>query len=388
MQNVPPIAWLGLFAYIGALLAVETAVSPRRFHVVGLREAELLAIFWFAAAALAGFVIVGWLGPSRGIEYATAYVKSLDIGHVFAFALILGAFGVPRRAERRALFWGVPLALAVRLVLIVAGTALVAGQQWVLYAFGAFLLASGIHVVATRDEPDDDPLHHPAVRLAQRVVPISATYDGDRFLTRYRGALVATPLALVLIANEVTDLLLSVDSLPGLIVLSPEPFVVFAANALATIALRALYFVAADLRGRVRYWRIGLAATLLYVGGKLLLTGVVKIDPLVSLAVVSGIFAITVVASWLALVRERGSDGRGSRGHAGAEPLVDARDGEDRRTDQDGKEEVRERERHAREDRVEDRQVHERELQRDHGPDAGEDRPVAQETDGEHGVPE
>ena len=299
METVPLVAWLGLVFYIAALLAVESLVSPRRFHVVGLREAELLGLLWFGAAVVAGLAVVGWLGPASGIEYATAYAKSFDIGHVFAFALIMGAFAVPRGAERRALFWGVPVALAIRLAVILAGTALVADQEWVLYLFGVFLVASGIHVAASHDVPDDDPLRHPAVRLAQRVLPISGTYQGDRFVARVGGALVFTPLVLVLVSIEVTDLLFSADSLAGLLALSPEPFVIFSANALATIGLRALYFVAADLRDRVRYWRIGLAATLLYVGVKLLLGGVVKIDPLVSLAIISGILGLTLVASRL-----------------------------------------------------------------------------------------
>ena len=380
---MPLVAWFGLLSYIAALLAVESLVSPRRFHVVGLREAELLGLLWFGAAVVAGLAVAGWLGPASGIEYATAYAKSLDIGHIFAFALIMGAFAVPRGAERRALFWGVPVALAIRLAVILAGTALVADQEWVLYLFGVFLVASGIHVAASHDVPDDDPLRHPAVRLARRVLPISGTYQGDRFVARVGGALVFTPLVLVLVSIEVTDLLFSADSLAGLLALSPEPFVIFSANALATIGLRALYFVAADLRNRVRYWRIGLAATLLYVGVKLLLGGVVKIDPLVSLAIISGILGLTILVSWLATLRERRSSGG-----AGSEPLVDGGDRQDGRSDQHGEQQVRDRQGNTPEDGIEDGQIDERQLQQEDGADPGEDRRVAQEADGQHRVPE
>ena len=302
MTAVPFAAWAAFFALLGVLLLVELAVFPRAPHVVRLREAEALAALWVGAAVVVGLAVAAWLGTDAGLKYGTAYLKSLDVGHIFVFAIIFEAFAVPREDQRRVLFWGILVAIPARFVLILAGTAIVASYGWAVPLFGVFLIATAIRFARVPDIHES--ARHDAVVISRRLTNLvrhmpSVGLQSDRFVARVDGRWVITPLLLALVAIEVADLFFSVDSLPGLYAVSSEPFILFTSNILATIALRALYFVADDFRDRYRFWREGLVITLVFVGIKMILDGVLYVDPLVSLAVVAGIVGVTLVASWL-----------------------------------------------------------------------------------------
>ena len=187
----------------------------------------------------------------------------------------------------------------MRLVMIVAGAALIEAYQWILYVFGAFLILTGIRMGLSHGKPEKDPSQNPVVRFARRRLPFSDTYDGQKFFTRVNAKRVATPLLLVLISVEITDLIFAVDSIPAIFAVTRDPFIVYTSNAFAILGLRALYFLLADLKNRFRYLKLGLAVILVFVGVKLTVVNLgVKIDPILSLVVVMAILAISIYASW------------------------------------------------------------------------------------------
>jgi tellurite resistance protein TerC len=300
--TIEPVYWIAFLAFIGFLLFLDLFVFHRNAHVVKVREAALFSAFWIALGVGFGVLVFLWLGSDKGVEYFTGYLieKSLSVDNVFVFALIFGAFAVPAQYQHRVLFWGVVGALAMRLVMIVAGAALIEAYQWVLYLFGAFLILTGIRMGLSHGKPEKDPSQNPVVRFARRRLPFSDTYDGQRFVTRVNAKRVATPLLLVLIAVEITDLIFAVDSIPAIFAITTDPFIVYTSNAFAILGLRALYFLLADLKNRFRYLKLGLAVILVFVGVKLTVVNLgIKIDPLVSLVVVGSILATAIVASWL-----------------------------------------------------------------------------------------
>ena len=299
--TIEPIYWIAFLAFIGFLLFLDLFVFHRNAHVVKVREAAIFSAFWIALGVGFGVLVFFWLGSDKSVEYFTGYLieKSLSVDNVFVFALIFGAFAVPAQYQHRVLFWGVVGALAMRLVMIVAGAALIEAYQWVLYVFGAFLILTGIRMGLSHGKPEKDPSQNPVVRFARRRLPFSDTYDGQRFFTRVNAKRVATPLLLVLISVEITDLIFAVDSIPAIFAVTRDPFIVYTSNAFAILGLRALYFLLADLKNRFRYLKLGLAVILVFVGVKLTVVNLgVKIDPILSLVVVGTILATAIVASW------------------------------------------------------------------------------------------
>jgi len=300
--TIEPIYWIAFLAFIAFLLFLDLFVFHRNAHVVKVREAAIFSAFWIALGVGFGVVVFVWLGSTKGVEYFTGYLieKSLSVDNVFVFALVFGAFAVPAQYQHRVLFWGVVGALAMRLVMIVAGAALIEAYQWILYVFGAFLVLTGIRMGLSHGRPEKDPSQNAVVRFARRRLPLSDTYDGQRFFTRVNAKRVATPLLLVLVSVEITDLVFAVDSIPAIFAVTRDPFIVYTSNAFAILGLRALYFLLADLKNRFRYLKLGLAAILVFVGAKLTVVNLgVKIDPLLSLIVVGSILAAAIVASWL-----------------------------------------------------------------------------------------
>ncbi|MEP7378396.1 MAG: TerC family protein [Chloroflexota bacterium] len=295
------IYWIAFLAFIGFLLFLDLFVFHRNAHVVPVREAALFSAFWIGLGIAFGILVVAWLGVDKGLEYYTGYLieKSLSVDNVFVFALVFGAFAVPAQYQHRVLFWGVVGALAMRLVMIVAGAALIEAYQWILYLFGAFLIFTGIRMGLSHGKPEKDPSQNPVIRFARRHLPFSDDYDGQRFFTRVNAKRIATPLLLVLIAVEITDLIFAVDSIPAIFAVTRDPFIVYTSNAFAILGLRALYFLLADLKNRFRYLKLGLAVILVYVGIKLTVVNLgIKIDPILSLVVVVTILGVSIAASW------------------------------------------------------------------------------------------
>ena len=296
------IYWIAFLAFIAFLLFLDLFVFHRNAHVVKIREAAIFSAFWVALGVGFGVFVFFWLGSTKGVEYFTGYLieKSLSVDNVFVFALIFGAFAVPAQYQHRVLFWGVVGALAMRLVMIVAGSALIETYQWILYVFGAFLIFTGVRMALSHGKPEKDPSQNTVVRFARTHFPFSDTYDGQRFFTQVNAKRVATPLLLVLISVEVTDLIFAVDSIPAIFAITTDPFIVYTSNAFAILGLRALYFLLADLKDRFRYLKLGLAVILVFVGVKLTVINLgIKIDPILSLVVVTGILTVAILASWL-----------------------------------------------------------------------------------------
>jgi tellurite resistance protein TerC len=296
---VPFWAWAAVVAAVLSMLAVDL-VAHRRAHVVGVREAAAWSAVWVALGLAFGGVVWWAYGSASAGEYYSGYLieKALAVDNIFVFAVLFAAFAVPREYQHRVLFLGVLGALVFRAVFIALGSVLIASFSWVLYVFGAFLVLTGIRMARHRhDEPD--PQKGAVIRWLRRVVPTTDDYDGQKLLVRRAGGLVATPLLLVLLLIEVSDIIFAVDSIPAIFAVTQEPFLVFTSNAFAILGLRALYFLLADLMHRFVYLTLGLAAVLVWVGVKMLLLDLYKIPIGVSLSVVALLIVASVVASWV-----------------------------------------------------------------------------------------
>lgn len=296
-MNVPLWAWAAVVAAVLVMLAVDL-LAHRQAHVVGVREAATWSALWVALGL--GFGGIVWLayGPGSAGEYYSGYLieKALAVDNVFVFALIFTSFAVPREYQHRVLFLGVLGALVFRAGFIALGAVLLEQFSWVLYVFGAFLVLTGVRMARHRHE-QPDPRNGAVVRWLRRVLPTSDEYDGQRLLVRRAGRLVATPLLVVLLLVEVSDIVFAVDSIPAIFAVTQEPFLVFTSNAFAILGLRALYFLLADLVHRFVYLTLGLAAVLVWVGVKMLLLDLYKIPIGVSLSVVALLVGGSVVAS-------------------------------------------------------------------------------------------
>ena len=300
MMNVPFWAWIAVIAVIAVMLAVDL-FAHRRAHVVRVREAAVWSAVWVTVAVLFGAVVWVVYGAQAGGEYFAGYLieKSLAVDNVFVFALIFGAFAVPREYQHRVLFYGVLGALVFRAVFIAGGVVLLDRFHWVLYVFGAFLVLTGLKMFRHRNE-HMDPTRNPVLRVTRRLVPSTHEYHGHKFWVRRAGTWLATPLFVVLVLVETTDIVFAVDSIPAIFAVTQEPFLVFTSNAFAILGLRAMYFLLADLMNRFVYLKVGLAGILVFVGAKMLLLDVVKVPIAVSLAVIAAILALSVMASFRA----------------------------------------------------------------------------------------
>jgi tellurite resistance protein TerC len=306
--------WIVFLAAIGVFLALDLGVFHRDAHIVSTREALGWTALWVSLAVAFGIGVFIWQGSHVGIQWFTGYVVeySLSVDNVFVFALVFGAFAVPRELQHRVLFWGVLGALVMRLVLILVGAHLIDSYHWIIYVFGAFLVFTGIRMALNGGEAETHPERNPIVRFAARHIRMLPHFEGQRFIVPTAAGRAATPLLLALIAVETSDLIFAVDSIPAIFAITTDPFIVFTSNAFAILGLRSLYFLLAGAADRFRYLRLGLAAVLVFVGGKMLLTDLIHLEPIQSLAVILGILGLSVVASLLADRRERGRPGAGS----------------------------------------------------------------------------
>ena len=294
-------AWIALLVGVLAMLAVDLLLH-RDAHVISVKEAGIWSAIWVSIGLAVGGVIWWLAGSEFGLQYFAGYVieKTLAIDNVFVWAMIFSFFAVPRQYQHRVLFYGVVGALVFRAVFIGAGSVLIASASWVLYLFGAFLVLTGIRMLRRRNE-HPDPSSSRTLRLFRKFVPTTDEFDGAKFLTRRNGVLIATPLLAVLVLIEVTDIIFAVDSIPAVFAVTQEPFLVFASNALAILGLRAMYFLLADLIHRFVYLKAGLSLVLVWVGIKMIVGhSLITIPTLLSLSVVLGIIAVSIVASLMA----------------------------------------------------------------------------------------
>jgi len=295
---VPWWAWCALVGGIAVLLVGDLLVVHRQPHAISVRAASIESGVWIALGLAFAVVLGVAAGGAAAGGYLAGYLieKSLSIDNVFVWAVIFGYIGVPDRYQFQVLFWGIFGALLLRAAMIFTGVALLARFEWVLYVFGALLLVTAVKV-ARHSGPAVHPERNPVLRLVRRIVPSTDEYNGQKLFTRRNGALLATPLFAVLILVETSDVVFAVDSIPAILGVSHEPFIVFASNAFAILGLRSLYFCLAGMADRFRYLGIGLGVILAFVGVKMLLVDVVHVPTRVSFAVIAGVLTVTVVAS-------------------------------------------------------------------------------------------
>ena len=308
--DVPLWLWAALIGAIVAMLVVDLLLVHRTAHVIGMKEAAIESAVWISLGLAFGLVLIAWQGPKAGGEYYAGFLieKSLSIDNVFVWAVIFSFFGVPREYQFRVLFWGIFGALVLRGVFIVAGVSLIERFEWVLYAFGAFLLYTAWKIAHHDESHQVDYNNNLAMRLVRRAVPTTTRYDGQKLFTKENGKRLATPLFAVLVLIEATDVIFAVDSVPAILAVSREPFIVFAANAFAILGLRSLYFLLGGMQGKFRYLNTGLGVILGFVGVKMLLVGEpfeVHLPTYVSLGVIAAVIAVAVVASLRADARDR-----------------------------------------------------------------------------------
>jgi tellurite resistance protein TerC len=295
---VPWWAWAGLIGFVVVLLFGDLLIVHRKPHDIGFKEAAIESAIWISIGLAFTLVLGLWQGGGAATEYLSGYLieKSLSIDNVFVWAVIFGYFNVPSKYQFRVLFWGIFGALVLRAAFIFAGVSLIERFEWVLYVFGAFLIFTAVRI-ARHDESEIHPDDNPVLKLVRRVIPLSTEYDGQKMFTRRTGARLATPLFAVLILIETTDVVFAVDSIPAILAVSREPFIVFASNAFAILGLRALYFCLAGMAGKFRYLNIGLGVVLGFVGTKMLISGWVHLPTWASLGVIISVITVAIVAS-------------------------------------------------------------------------------------------
>ena len=293
--DVPGWAWLSLLGFIAVLLVVDLFVVNRKAHAVHIREAVVASVVWITIGLAFALVVWSAFGGSAAGEYVSGYLieKSLSVDNVFVWALILSYFRIPAQFQHRVLFWGIFGALALRAVFIFAGVALIERFNWVLYLFGAFLLFTAVKLVLEGEE-EMDPASTRLMRTINRVVPTTPEFDGQRLFTRVGGRRLATPLFSVLILIELTDVLFAVDSVPAVLAVSREQFIVFSSNAFAIMGLRALYFLLADAHARFAYLKEGLAIILAFVGVKMIIAEWYHIPTVASLLVIAIVLVVAI----------------------------------------------------------------------------------------------
>lgn len=289
--------WVAFNAFVLGMLAIDLGVFHRNAHEVTVREAGIWSAVWVALALAFNFGIYAMWGAEPALQFLAGYLieKSLSVDNIFVFVMLFSYFAVPAKYQHRVLFWGILGALVMRGLFIAVGAYMLEQFHWVIYLFGAILVLTGIKM-ARRVEAYD-PSANPALALARRLLPLTDRYHGPRFWVKEGGKWVATPLFLVLLLVEVTDLVFAIDSIPAIFAVTKEPFLVYTANVFAILGLRSMYFLLAGIVHRFVYLNYGLAAVLVFVGIKMLLVDVFKIPVSVSLAVVAGLIGGAIILS-------------------------------------------------------------------------------------------
>jgi len=299
-----PWGFVGFNVVVLAILALDLGVLHRRSAKVSLKEAASWSAVWVALSLSFAFAVYRTMGNQAGLEFLTGYLieYALSVDNIFVFVLIFSSFKVPEEYQHRVLFWGIIGALVLRGVMIVAGSVLVARFSWTLYIFGAFLVFTGIKMALQKDELPYNPEHDPILRFARRILPVTTEYRGDKFFVEEPDATgtmrrTATPLFVVLLIVESTDIIFATDSIPAVFAVTRDPFIVYTSNVCAILGLRALYFLLGGVVDKFVYLKLGLSLILIFIGVKMLVEPFIHIPILGSLGVVGAVLAASVVAS-------------------------------------------------------------------------------------------
>ena len=300
MEPVSVWFWVGFHVFVVAMLAIDLGVFQREKHKVSVKEGSIWTAVWIGLSLLFCLGLYFWQGQGPALQFLTAYVieKSLSVDNIFVFVVIFNYFSVPDEYQHETLFWGVLGAMIMRALFIVLGVALLSTFHWVIYIFGAFLVYTGVRLAFQGDE-EVHPEENPVINAFRRFFPVTENYVEGKFFVRRNGALMATPLFLVLLMIESTDVLFAVDSVPAVLSITQNIFIAYTSNIMAILGLRALYFVLAGVVDKFEYLHYGLAVVLTFVGVKMLTSGFFHIPTGVSLAVILGILTISIVASLL-----------------------------------------------------------------------------------------
>lgn len=293
-------AWVLFNLFVLAMLALDLGVFHRTVHEVKVKEALAWSAVWIVLALLFNAWVYSARGPQAGLEFFTGYLieKALSVDNVFVFLLIFTYFRVPAAYQHKVLFWGILGALAMRAIFIAAGVALIHRFHWIIYLFGAFLVITGIKMALAKDK-EIHPERNPVLRLFRRWVPVTEQYEGERFFVWRDGRRWATPLFVTLLLVETTDLIFAVDSIPAILAITQDAYIVYTSNVFAILGLRALYFALAGFMKMFHYLHYGLSLILVFVGVKMLLANLYKISIAWSLALIAGVLALSVALSLL-----------------------------------------------------------------------------------------
>lgn len=294
------IPWILFTLFIVVMLAIDLGVFNRKDHEVKVKEALVWSGVWVGLALAFNAVVYFWKGQEVAVQFFTGYVieKSLSIDNIFVFLQVFAYFSVPAVYQHKILFWGVLGAIVMRAIFIVAGVALISKFHWIIYVFGAFLVFTGIKMVLAKNK-ELHPEKNPLIRLLRRFMPVSNDYEGGKFFLRKDGIIMVTPLMVVLMVIETTDVIFAVDSIPAILAITTDPFIVFSSNLFAIMGLRSLFFALAGVIKRFYYIHYGLAAILAFVGVKMLVSDLYKLPSATALAAVAAILSLSMIASVL-----------------------------------------------------------------------------------------
>jgi tellurite resistance protein TerC len=296
IENI--ILWSGFSAFVLIMLFLDLHVFHRKTHEVKIKEAIIWSIVWICLALIFNFIIYLWFGKLKAMEFLTAYVieKSLSVDNLFVFIMIFGYFDIDTKYQHKILFWGILGALILRIIFIVVGVQMIQNFHWIIYVFGAFLIYTGIKIPFEKDkkiEPDKNPL----VRLFKKFMPVTKELHGDKFFVKINAKTFATPIFITLLVIEFSDLIFAVDSIPAVLAISGDTFIVYTSNVFAILGLRALYFALAGIVKYFRYLKYGLAAILVFVGVKMCVSGFYILPISWSLLTILVLLSVSIVAS-------------------------------------------------------------------------------------------
>lgn len=291
--------WVYFVLFIAAMLALDLGVFNRKDHVVTMRESLIWVSVWVSLALGFAWLTLKWFGKEIALQFITGYVieLSLSVDNVFVFVLLFSFFNVPPQYQHRVLFWGIIGALAMRAAFIFAGAALLESFHWMIYLFGGILVLSGAKMLKQDENKKIDPEKNIIIRFLRRTMPVSDKFHGNKFFIKENGKNVATLLFVVLVMVEITDLIFAVDSVPAILAITTEEFIVFTSNAFAILGLRSLYFALAGVMNLFRFLHYGLSVILIFIGMKMIVSGFYKIPIELSLIIVVGVLVLSIVLS-------------------------------------------------------------------------------------------
>ena len=292
--------WVCFIGFVLFMLVLDLGVFHRKSHEIKIKEALIWSTVWISLALIFNYGIYVFLGKEKAIEFLTGYIveKSLSVDNLFVFIMLFTYFKVDVKHQHKVLFWGILGALVMRAIFIFAGVALINKFHWIIYIFGALLIFTGIKMLFHKEE-NIDPDRNPLVKLFKKIFPVTEKEHGDKFFVRLNGRTVATPLFIVLLMVEFTDLIFAVDSIPAILAITNDTFIIFSSDVFAILGLRALYFALAGITKYFYYLKYGLSAILVFVGIKMTIVDFYKVPIVSSLLVISGILIISVVVSVL-----------------------------------------------------------------------------------------